>query len=258
MSDTSNIGYGLLDPTDFAGDYNSLSFIIQQALGAVRTMVPVKVLSIAGGGVGPPPVVSVQPLVKMVDGVGNATSHGQIFNIPVFRYQGQYGAIIIDPKVGDVGMLVVADRDISSVQATNGQESTPGSWRTHDLADGIFIGGLFGGTPTAYVWFSANGVTISDANGNTIAMSAMGIAMTAVAVTISGNLQLGGSILAAAGGEYAGNIQTTGNILIGGSMEAAGGVIAGAGTGDQVGLQTHKHSGVATGGGESGGAVPGT
>lgn len=210
MSDANNIGYGQLDPTDFAGPYNALSFVIQQALGKVRTMVPVKVLSVQGGGVAAAPTVSVQVLVKMVDGAGNTTSHGQIFNIPVFRYQGQYGAIILDPAVNQVGMLVVADRDISSVQASGGAEAPPGSWRIHDLADGVYCGSLFGGTPSQYIWMNATGITIADNNGNVIAMKSGSIAIT-------GNLTVSGTITAGFGGA------------------------------DQVGVQTHEHPTAANG-----------
>ena len=52
--------------------------------------------------------------------------------------------------------------------------------------------------------------------------------------------------MAPAGGTYAGSISVAGN------------VIAGVGTGDQVGLKTHIHSGVTTGGGSTASPTAGT
>jgi hypothetical protein len=90
------------------------------------------------------------------------------------------------------------------------------------LADGVYLGGILGPVPTQSLAFTPTGVTITDKNGNKIDMKA-------------------GSI----------DITTT-------SLRVNGSVIAGFGTGDQVGLQTHTHSGVATGGSVSGVPVPGT
>lgn len=65
-------------------------------------------------------------------------------------------------------------------------------------------------------------------------------------VQVSGALQIAGAIEAVGGGVYAGDLKTSGN------------VIAGVGGADQVGLTTHKHGGVQTGGGQSGAPTPGT
>jgi hypothetical protein len=74
--------------------------------------------------------------------------------------------VIIDPKVGDIGLCIFADRDISSVKANvaalrGGKGSvTPGSGRRFDMADGLYVGGLLNGVPTQYVQFSASGINI--------------------------------------------------------------------------------------------------
>jgi|SRR5581483_1028319 len=65
-------------------------------------------------------------------------------------------------------------------------------------------------------------------------------------VVLNGNLQINGSIQNLTGGTYAGDLKTSGN------------VIAGVGTGDQVGLKTHTHGGVSTGSGTSGAPTPGS
>lgn len=172
----SNADYtGQQGTTDATSGHNVRQFQIKQALARVRTMVPVKVLAVHGGGLGPPPTVDVQPMVNMTDGLGNATPHGTIYNIPVARNQGGSNAIICDPKVNDVGTLVVADRDISSLKANKGAQSNPGSFRRFDLADGVYHASILSqATPNQVFQFTDDGVTVADMNGNKVALSPTG------------------------------------------------------------------------------------
>jgi hypothetical protein len=182
----SNDGYGFQTPGSSNDRYRVLDFIIRQILGSdVRTAEPAVVLSVSGGGVASPPVVGVQVLVNQVDGLGNATPHGQIFNVPVLRLQCGNGAVICDPVVNDTGLLVVCDRDISSVQSTGGQVSNPGSSRRFDLSDGVFLPALFMSAPTQYVQFIPTGIVVVDKNGNKITMSATGVEMQNAGGSIS-------------------------------------------------------------------------
>ena len=108
--------------------------------------------------------------------------------------------------------MLICDRDVSSVEASQ-SAAPPPSMRMFNFSDGLFIGGILGTTtPTQYVAFTAGAIVVG---GNLI---------------VSGNLQLGGAIEAAAGGTYAGNISTSGTI------------IAGFGGADQVTLQLHEHT----------------
>jgi hypothetical protein len=191
---TDNSSYfgqkGLADATSF---YNTLVFMIRQELAKVRTSIPVKVIAVHGGGVGPPPTVDVQPLVNQTDGQGNSTPHGIIYGIPVHRCQGGTGAIINDPQVGDVGHMTVHDRDISSVKANNGAQSNPGSMRRHDMADGSYAGAMpMGVTPTTYIHYrSDGGVEIIDSMGNKIVTQA-GTPAVYIEPASGGMLYLGG------------------------------------------------------------------
>lgn len=204
-------GYGQQAPGDASTEFLRISFIIRQALGLVRTMIPVKVISCTNAGalttVG---FVKVQPLVNMLDGIGQATEHGIINKVPYFRLQGGSNAVILDPVAGDLGHMIVADRDISSVKEKKGI-ANPGSLRKHDLSDGIYMGGILNAAPDQYVQFTSTGIVIADKNGNKMEMKSGSIDFTTVAIRVNGN------------------------------------VIAGFGTGDQVGLQTHQHPTAATG-----------
>lgn len=199
-------GYaGQMGVSDANSDFNSIAFLIRTMIGDVRTIVPVKVVAVTGGGVGAsPPTVDVQSLVMQMDGAGNTTPHGLLLDLPVIRWQAGGAAIVADPVVGDIGVILVCDRDISAVEAAQGQ-AAPGSFRRHNLADGIYLGGILNAAPTKYVALTSTGIKMVDGNGNIVEMKA-------------------------------GSIAITGNVTITGS------VIAGFGGGDQVGLQTHLHT----------------
>lgn len=61
--------------------------------------------------------------------------------------------------MGDIGIAVVASRDISSAKATKAA-AAPGSRRRFDLADSLYIGGVLNDAPTQYVRFSAAGIEV--------------------------------------------------------------------------------------------------
>ena len=255
MSDTG--GYGQLTPSDSTSDFATDEFHIDQKLLRVRTNLPVIVKSVQAGGLSKYSTCSVQPLIKQIDGLGNATSHGEIFNIPVMRWGGGDSSIIMDPAVGDLGYVAICDRDISAFKSSQ-KESQPGSFRTFDFSDSLYLGKLGGSAPAQYILFDSNGIQIVDRNSNKITMKAGEIdiadnngnvvvmkageidfttakAVFSGMVVIDGALQLGGPIEAVGGSTYAGALQTTGD------------VIAGAGGGDSVTLQNHLHTSASSG-----------
>lgn len=185
--------FGQQGTFDDSSEYNARDFHIRQRIGEVRTAIPVKIIAVHGGGVGAAPTVDVQPLVNQIDGQGNQTPHGIIYGLPCTRNQGGGNAIINDPLVGDVGHIVVSDRDTSSLRSNEGEQSNPGSFRTYDLADGVYHGAMLNpANPDQYVQFTETGMKLADKNGNIIEMKAGSIAIT-------GNLTVTGSITAGFG-----------------------------------------------------------
>jgi hypothetical protein len=90
---------------------------------------------------------------------------------------GGINAIIIDPQVGDIGIAIFGDRDLSSVIANKAQ-SNPGSLRRFDMADGLYIGGFLSAAPSKYVRFYDHAISIVDDNVNTVVMSSDGVTIT--------------------------------------------------------------------------------
>ena len=151
--------FGQATPNTGGTPYEALDFMIRQIMGGQSSAMIVQVKSVSGGGVAAPARVSVQPMVNQVDGLGKQVPHGTVYDLPVFRFQGGGRAVIVDPAVGDIGLAVVCDRDISSVKAT-GATAGPGSSRKSSLSDGCYIGGFLGGAPSEYIHFSGGNVAI--------------------------------------------------------------------------------------------------
>ena len=177
---------GFQEPDTSGSDDKALSFYIWSLIARISTATLVKVESVTNAGSDSPVgFVSVQPMINQTDGAGNSVQHGIIYECPYFRLQGGSNAIILDPQVGDIGLMVFADRDISSVIA-NKAVSNPGSRRRFDMADGLYIGGMLNGTPTQFVEFSATGITITSPNNVTVNAPVTNVNSTTATITASG------------------------------------------------------------------------
>lgn len=159
---------GFQDPTSGGSDLNAMAFVFQQLLGRVWTSTLVQVQKVTNAGeVSPVGFIDVTPMVHQVDGAGKATPHGVIHNLPYFRIQGGADAVILDPKVGDIGLAIFASRDISAVKATK-KVGVPGSNRRFNPSDGLYIGGFLNAVPTQYVRFSSAGIEVVSPNKVTV------------------------------------------------------------------------------------------
>jgi hypothetical protein len=171
-------GYlGAADANSYGSPYNENLFLILQVLATVSTAKLVQIQSVTNNGADSPVgFVDVLPMVNQLDGENNAVPHGVVHNIPYFRLQGGANAVILDPQVGDIGLCIFSDRDISAVKNTKAV-SNPGSMRRFDMADGLYLGGYLNGTPQQYVAFSSSGIDI--VSPTQIRMSAPNIVLQA-------------------------------------------------------------------------------
>lgn len=168
-----------MSPDDFLSEFNATDFVIRSMLARVNVATLVQVQAVANSGaVTSPGFVDVLPLVQKIDGSGAPIPQCTIHRIPYVRIQGGANAVIIDPQVGDLGIAVFCDRDISASVKSLGP-STPSTRRQFNRADGIYIGGILNGTPTQYIQFTSGGVTITSSQ-----------------VTINGPLKVNGAIVA--------------------------------------------------------------
>ncbi len=167
-------------------DFNAQSFIIRQALAKTRTNTLVQVISCTNdGGLSPVGLVDVQVLVQRIAGDGTVIDAGKIHNLPYMRIQGGTDAVIMDPKVGDIGLAAICDRDISAVVASKAA-AAPASLRRHDMADGLYLGGFLNGTPAQYIQFTEGGINL---------VSPTKVSVQAPEIDLAGVVKITGSAL---------------------------------------------------------------
>jgi len=199
-------------------DYNAMEFLVNSIINKLATTMLVKVIAVSNNGeVSPVGTVDVQPAVHQTDGIGQTTEHGIINGLPYFRLQGGTTAVILDPKIGDIGVAVFCSRDISAVKATK-DVGGPGSRRKYDWADGVYIGLCLGDAPTQYVRFHDDEIEIKCNTKVTV---------TSPIVSLSGALQVAGEVTAMFGGA---SVTLSHHVHGTGSPTAAGTVVPSPGT----------------------------
>lgn len=192
----------------FTNDFNQAQFHISQLINDIVTMTLVKVVAVhvTGLTLG---TVDVQPLVSQVDGSGNPVPHGVIYGLPYIRMQAGPWAVVIDPQEGDIGLCAFCMRDISKVKATL-SVALPGSGRTYDWADGVYIGMCLSAvTPTRYVQFTSSGINIVSPDTVTVTANKVDL--------ISNNVNLGaegGAAVARVGDTVSGGVITSGSTKV--------------------------------------------
>lgn len=203
MASQGLLSQGSLKPSTTWGEYNNHYFAIQQALSKMRIATLVRIVSCTNDGdLAPFGFVDVLPLVNQVDGSNppNPTPHITVHGLCYLRMQGGANAIILDPQVGDIGIAVFADRDISKVKSTQTQ-ANPGSARQFDFADGIYLGGVLNGIPLQYVRFSASGIELVSPTQITLTAPTIALngalAMSGGSATIAETLTVTGDVVAA-------------------------------------------------------------
>ncbi len=149
-------------------------------------------------------------------------------------------------KQGDEVLVVFASRCIDAWWQSGGVQPQA-ELRMHDLSDGFCIPRVWS-KATAIANVSTTHAQLRSDDGLTVVdldPVAHSVSITAPGgIVLNGPLQISGPVTAIGGGTLAVNFETSGDM------------IAGKGTGDQVGLQTHKHPDPQ--GGQTGSPVPGT
>lgn len=166
---------------------NQLDFIITQMMSQIHTCLPCKVVAVHQNS-SSTGYVDVLPLVTYVDGFGKAVEPVTHYNVPYSRVQGGIAALIIDPVVGDIGLVCFASKDTSNVKAGTTKPQQPASFRRFSPSDGFYIGGFLNQAPQVYVELTQNKVCNIMASGG---------------VNITGNVTVNGTITST--GDIVGN-----------------------------------------------------
>lgn len=217
-------------PQDVSSDAGLQSFLFHRMLMSNAFITLAVVTDVDDSGL----MVSVRPLVEGFTGDGERIPKTEIYGVPVWRLQRGASALIMNPVIGDIGMIAICDRDISGVKATK-DSSLPGSNRTHNYADALYLGGVLNAEPSQYIKFMDDGIDV---------VSPLAISMTAPVIEVnasssltlnSANIVLNGPVNQGSG-SYAGDFSFAGNITATGEV-----------TGKGIKLSNHKHGGVQSG-----------
>lgn len=170
--------------------------VIKSLIGELHTLQLCEVVSINSvGEVDSVGLCSIRPMVKLIDGSNNAYDRGVVENVPYFRFQGGKNAVICDPQVGDIGLGLFCERDISMVKR-NKVQSAPNNKRQYDLNDAVYLGGFLNGTPSQYIQFLENGINIrstGDVNINGMTIKSTGEIVTKGGVVLDTHIHSQGS-----------------------------------------------------------------
>jgi hypothetical protein len=214
-------------------------WLIKRLISGINTAKIVKVLAVqpTAGKVG---FVTVQPLVLGLTTNGTIIEESPIYQVPYARLQGGASAVILDPAVGDIGIALFAQDDISNLKVA-AVEGPPASDRTYSEGDAIYIGGLLQADPTQFVRFhpGAAGIDIVSPNGTINLQTAGNVHFTAQTVIFDADVVFNGNVSSTKTGAGVNSFAAP--------IVAPDAVIGG------VTQSTHVHGGVQPGGGNSSG-----
>lgn len=222
-------------PQDTSSDAGLQAFLFQRMLmsNAFITIALVTEVSESGDQ------VSVKPMVEGFTGSGDRIPKTEIYGVPVWRLQRGASAVIMPPVVGDIGMIAICDRDISGIKATK-ESSMPGSSRTHNYADAIYLGGVLNASPSQYVRFRDDGIDVVSPLAVTITAPVVEVNADTSLTLNSASIVMNGPV-SQGDGSFAGDFKFKGNITAQGEV-----------TGKGIKLSDHVHTGVQTGSGSTG------
>ncbi|WP_339367478.1 hypothetical protein [Photorhabdus sp. CRCIA-P01] len=93
-------------PADFCSEANTLDFVMRQFLSQ-HVFITLGLIIKSNGK-----TVDVKPMVHNMTGTGRKIENGIIYNVPIFRLQRGNSAVIMNPVIGDIGLIAICDRDI--------------------------------------------------------------------------------------------------------------------------------------------------
>lgn len=237
---------------------NAVSLLVEnQVRGQVHTAEVVRVTAVDAGGPGAAAgYVDVLPLVCRTDGWNNTVRPATLFRLPYSRIQGGVAALVIDPVPGDIGLAVFAKRDSSNVAQGQEEPVPPGSFRVFDQADGFYIGGFLNKAPEIWLELTQDHTATLHApqevivNTTNATINASGkTTVNSPETECTGNLFVRGNVTWAGVGKG-----DAGPAVFSGGLTNTGGGVSSNG----VTLETHTHTGVQSGGGNTGSPNGGT
>jgi len=217
------------DPADEGSLSGAFRQIFKKLLQSTDGMLPAKVISYDRAA----NVATVQPVIAILTTDGNRVERASIARVPVLALGGGGFVLNFPLQPGDLGWIEASDRDISLYMQSLG-DSQPNTFRLHSFEDGRFIPDMMRNFDVS----DAEGMVIQSADG------AVRIELTADTIRMRAPNLVGefGTINFEGPTTFVNEVTFQAH-----TTHEAGAEIGG------IEFGTHKHTGVTTGGGTSGG-----
>ncbi|MBT0318598.1 Gp138 family membrane-puncturing spike protein [Morganella morganii] len=195
----------------------------------IHTALPAKVVSCDGHS------ATVQLMITQVMRGGETLALPPLVDVPVGFYRGGGFCVTVPVKAGDEGLVIFAERCIDGWYVS-GQQSAPLDTRFHDYSDAFFLP-QGSSQPNRIPAYSADSLSLQTDDGETF------IRIKPGKIIMQGDIEHTGNRT------QQGNSLVNGDHSVNGNSESSGGTIKH--NGKDIG-DTHTHSGVETGGGNTG------
>lgn len=245
---------GSHDPADDGSMLGMLRQVLRKHQQGVDNQLPARVISYDRET----NRATVQPVVAMLTTAGQRISRAQIAEVPVLRIGGGGHVLAFNLKAGDLGWIEASDRDVS-LFLQGFAEGAPNTNRFHSFEDGLFIPDAMrevqiageddehvvlqtlDGTHRIAVWDDRVKVTSGDSQ---FIVQPGTITVQALNINLNGNVTTGGGPGTPNVVMEAQNTLTlrAPNVVVDSANIVLGGIQ----------WQTHKHTGVTTGGSNTG------
>lgn len=140
-------------PKDFGSELNALRFLMTSCIyDNVNTMLVVRVVAVNEE------TIDVQTVIGDIDINGGNLDTYQIKGVRYIQWQYGKNAIKAVPEIGDIGILVISQQDLSGIKSGQAVYDSH-----YNIGDGVYIGGLYGMNqePTQFVEFKNDELNIT-------------------------------------------------------------------------------------------------
>ncbi len=173
-----------IDPADMDDLTGMISQSFKKLMQATGGMLPAQIVSYNRNT----NIAKVKPLIMVITTLGGQISRAEIAEIPVIQIGGGGFLLNFNLNPGDLGWILVNDRDISLFQ-NDKKESPPNTFRIKDYADSVFLPHVMLGYTIAEE--DANSTVLQSLDGTVkIALANNNIKIQAPTVTVVSNNDL--------------------------------------------------------------------
>lgn len=221
------------DPADDDSLLGMARAVLDKFLQGVDDMLPARVISYDRAT----NRATVVPLVKVLTTDGRQVARAQIASVPVMQAGGGGFVMSFNLRAGDLGWIKANDRDISLVMQSYAANA-PNTLRKHSFQDALFIPDVMHGIVTQGE--DATNAVLQTLDGTVrVSVGSDRVKLSAGAMSVT---------IGPSGIDIVGPVRVRNTIQVDGLATLAGGATIGG-----IPFGTHKHAGVQTGSGTSGG-----